>query len=79
MVKVNGRQRSHTVPNMAAADQFPHQSIARNTRAHKQNPFPSLVLRGTWARENNNPLKLARSTLLTVLNTRRREGTRVEG
>ena len=23
---------SHTVPNMAAADQFPHQSIARNTR-----------------------------------------------
>ena len=30
---------SHTVPNMASADQSPHQSIARNTRPHKQNSF----------------------------------------
>ena len=46
---------SHTVPNMAAADQFPHQSIARNTRPHTNKIlfFPSsfLVLRRHAQRE----------------------------
>jgi hypothetical protein len=69
---------SHTVPNMASADQSPHQSIARNTCTRRQIISFSFIScpRGKGAKVNNNRLKLARSSSFRAILGGR--GTRVE-
>ena len=69
---------SHTVPNMAAADQCPINRLAGTLYQTNKNPFLFLVFRGSDD-ENNNRLRLARPTLFTVLSTRRGGGSRLEG
>jgi len=65
---------SHTVPNMAAADQFPPSIDWPEHPTHtNKNTFLFLVMQRTYE-ENNNRLKLARPTLLTVLISTRRGG-----
>ena len=52
---------SHTVPNMASADQFPINRLAGTLDHTNKYPYFFLVLQGR-EEENNNRLKLARST-----------------